>query len=186
VSVRQEPNEAVEAGFVIRQLPEPGTELDEGGTVRYWVSLGPPLRVVPDLVNRTEEEVAVDLAAAELAVGEITTAPDEAVDVGRVLTWRVGDVDRPPRAAKGTAVEVVVSSGPAPRTVPPLAGDPVDQARAELEGMGLVVSTSEAFSRTVPAGSVIRTDPATGRPSHGAPPSRSSSRSVPSSCRCPM
>ncbi len=162
ISVRQEPSEATEAGFVIRQVPDAGTELAEGETVRFWVSLGPPLRVVPDLVNRTPEEVQVDLEAAELAVGTTSDQPDEVVDAGRVLTWRVGGEDRPARIPKGTEVDVVYSSGPAPRVIPSLAGASLDQARADLAEDGLDVTVTEQFSNSVAAGVVIATNPGGG------------------------
>ncbi|MEX2658390.1 MAG: PASTA domain-containing protein, partial [Acidimicrobiales bacterium] len=162
VSVRHEPSEAIEEGFVIRQLPETGTELAEGETVRFWVSLGPPLRIVPDLLNRTEEEVTADLEAAELAVGSTSSQADETIDPGRAVTWRAGGEDRPPMLPKGTEVDVVLSSGPAPRTVPSVVGATVDQAKKDITELGLEVTVSERFSSTVDAGIVISTNPGGG------------------------
>ena len=162
VSVRQEPSEAVEAGFVIRQDPDPGTELADGETVRFWVSLGPPLRIVPDLADRRADEVEAELAAAELAVGDVATVPDEVVEAGQVVTWRADGEERPAFLPKGTELDVVVSSGPASRTVPALAGSTVEQASAALADLGLEPDVTEEFSRTVDRGLVVSTEPPSG------------------------
>ncbi len=62
-----------------------------------------------------------------------------------------------------TQVAIVVSSGPAPRTVPELAGQTVEAATAAIEGIQLVPAVAEAvFSDTVPAGSVVSIDPVAG------------------------
>ena len=58
---------------------------------------------------------------------------------------------------------MVVSSGPAPRTVPDLTGVPLADAVAQLEAMSLVVvQAPEAFSDTVPIGAVAGQDPPSG------------------------
>jgi serine/threonine-protein kinase len=158
VVVEEEHNEVVLAGFVIDQDPQTGTELDDGGTVRLLVSLGPPPRPVPDLFNRTEEEVRTDLGRGELTLGDVQEQHVEDVEAGRVITWSVAGQDRPAEAPKGSEVDLVVSSGPAPRTVPPLEGVTLDAARAALDELGLVIQVSEAFS-TVAEGAVISSSP---------------------------
>ena len=85
---------------------------------------------------------------------------------GTVVSWSVpadpslgvgGDV------LPETQVAIVVSSGPAPRTVPELAGQTVEAATAAIEGIQLVPAVAEAvFSDTVPAGSVVSIDPVAG------------------------
>jgi beta-lactam-binding protein with PASTA domain len=53
-----------------------------------------------------------------------------------------------------------VSTGPAPRTVPPLVGLTVDEARAAVEPLGLgVAPVGDAFSDTVEAGRVLEQSP---------------------------
>jgi serine/threonine-protein kinase len=58
-------------------------------------------------------------------------------------------------------VTLVVSSGPETCTVPDVVGQPRDQAAAEIRGAGLAAADggTEASS-TVPAGNVVRSDPA--------------------------
>ena len=58
--------------------------------------------------------------------------------------------------SEGSPLLIVVSQGPAYRQVPDLAGMPLAQATAEIERLRLVAGEpTEAFSETVPAGSVI-------------------------------
>ena len=60
-----------------------------------------------------------------------------------------------------TTVVVVVSAGPSPRVVPDLTELSIDDARAAIEGLGLVLEPlPDEFSATVPAGGVARQDPA--------------------------
>ncbi|MEM8988181.1 MAG: PASTA domain-containing protein, partial [Pseudomonadota bacterium] len=65
--------------------------------------------------------------------------------------------------APGTAVDLVVSSGPAPVNVPDVTGLSQSSASAALTGAGLVVgNVTNANSDTVPAGDVISQNPAGG------------------------
>ncbi len=62
-----------------------------------------------------------------------------------------------------TTVQLVISTGPAPRTVPTLAGLTVDQATAALQAVQLAATVGDAvFSDTVPAGSVVSAAPPDG------------------------
>jgi beta-lactam-binding protein with PASTA domain/tRNA A-37 threonylcarbamoyl transferase component Bud32 len=162
IEVTRDFNEAVPEGHVISQDPPAGTVLEEEQTVRLLVSNGPPFKSVPDLAGITVEEAAARLVEAELAVGGEQRLHDEQVDEGLVLTWSSGGQERPPELRKGTPVDLVVSAGPAPRTVPNLAGKTVDQARAELRQVGLGAEVTERFSGSVEKGLVIGTDPGAG------------------------
>jgi serine/threonine-protein kinase len=84
------------------------------------------------------------------------------VAAGTVLTWSAGGKERPAQAPKGSRVDLVVSSGPAPRPIPDLTNVPEADAKAELEKLQLVVVRAEDFSDTVAPGKVIRTDPPKG------------------------
>jgi serine/threonine-protein kinase len=118
VVVEEEHNEVVLAGFVIDQDPQTGTELDDGGTVRLLVSLGPPPRPVPDLFNRTEEEVRTDLGRGELPSATSRSSTSRTSRQGRVITWSVAGPGPPRRGPKGSEVDLVVSSGLHPARSP--------------------------------------------------------------------
>ena len=163
IEERPEYSEGVAIDHVIRQEPGPNGQLDDGGTITLVISRGPPPVDVPDVTHRPEAEARQLLEDAELGVGTVTPQPHEEVAAGLVLTWRHDGQDRPAEVPKGTGVELVVSSGPAPRTVPDLQGRSEAEARAELEGMGLVPVRGEDFHDTVPKDQVIRTEPAAGQ-----------------------
>jgi beta-lactam-binding protein with PASTA domain len=58
---------------------------------------------------------------------------------------------------KTTAIPLVVSDGPKPRTVPgDLVGKTQGEATAELAAIGLKVAVTEDSSETVPAGTVLK------------------------------
>lgn len=64
---------SVPPGQVIRQSPAAGTPLLRGGTVRYWVSSGPPMVPVPDVVGASEGSATDTLRAAGFSVAVATT-----------------------------------------------------------------------------------------------------------------
>jgi eukaryotic-like serine/threonine-protein kinase len=161
VEVEAEHSDRVLEGVVLRQDPV-GVELADGGVVTIVVSLGLPFRPVPDVAGETQEEAAARLAEAELALGAVTTEHDEEAPEGTVLDWRDGDEVRPVEVRQGTEIDLVVSAGPAPRTVPDLSGQSPDDASARLEELGLVATSSEEFSDDVPAGEVVGTEPGAG------------------------
>lgn len=154
-------DEIVPAGTVINQDPLSGVSLAEGKTVSLTVSLGPPPVPVPtDLVGKTVDQATVALAAAGLKMGTLIDAFDENVAKGIVLSLAEGTGAEAP---KGSAVNLVVSVGPKPRTVPAdLVGTPVDAATAQLTALGLKVARDDAYSETVAEGVVISVNPASG------------------------
>ena len=89
----------------------------------------------------------------------MTERDDEEVPAGVVAEVP----DLPDRVEKGTSVPLVVSRGPAPRTVPAdLAGLAQADVEALLSGLGLVPDVQQAFSDEVDAGLVVRTEPPPG------------------------
>ncbi len=157
-------SETVDADTVILQTPAPGARLKDGGTITLRYSKGPPPADVPDLTDMGVEEAAAALAAAGFTLGPERQQSDESVEAGTVLTWYGPDgAERPIQVAKGSAVSLLVSAGPAPRTVPDgLASGGYDQAAAALASVGLEAARSEEFSTDVQKDQVIRSEPAAG------------------------
>ena len=88
-------------------------------------------------------------------------APDDTVPKGQVS-------DQNPAAgtsvAKGTTVDLTVSSGPNSVQVPDVSGLNQDDATAKLQAAGLTVSTADTVPSAVQAqGNVLDTDPAAGK-----------------------
>jgi len=129
------------------------------------VSQGPSPRALPDLAGKPGADAKAALDGLGLVYNEAGQIFDENAPPGTVMSFTVGGQNLAPASAvlKGTQVDVVVSKGPQPRTIPRLAGKTLDEAKAALEGMKLVVNPSEQFSDTAPAGTVVSTDPKAGQ-----------------------
>ena len=114
--------------------------------------------------------------------GEQTLRHDDSVPEGsNIATAQNGQIP------KGSAVDVIVSKGPAPsaRSLS-VAGMTEDEATAALQGAGFVVAVETDFSNTIDRGAIINVVP---QVRHGgpptAPPSRSRSRRGRNSSRSP-
>jgi len=148
-------------GNVIAQDPPEGKSLAENKTVTITVSLGNTLVNVPaDLPGKTVADATAELQATSLDLGTQTAQHDETVPAGTVISV---DPATPPQLPKGEKVNVIVSDGPAPRTVPQLTPTMTfDQASQTLAAVQLVAVQGDdinQFSDTVPAGQIIGTDP---------------------------
>jgi serine/threonine-protein kinase len=118
VVVDQVDNEDAPVDEVVDQVPGPNEDAPKGSDVRLIVSKGPAPRPVPDVVGRTIAEASNLLGQAGFAVNQTSQASDT-VEEGRVIsTDPPADSVQP----KGTAITVVVSSGPAEEVVPSVVG----------------------------------------------------------------
>jgi serine/threonine-protein kinase len=75
----------------------------------------------------------------------------------------VNGEERPAEAPKGSTVDLVVSSGPAPRQIPDVHNLTPEEAQAKLEALGLKTTTREDFSDTIDKGKVVGTSPPAGQ-----------------------
>jgi serine/threonine-protein kinase len=150
--------DGVATGLVIDTKPSAGTKVKEQSTVVLDVSAGPPPVPVPDLTNLTQTAAVEKLNAAGLAQGAINSTYDETALYGYVMGW----AHKGEQVPKHTAIDLNVSAGPKPRTVPTLTGKTFDQAVAALQQLGLVAARADAFSDTVPKDQVISTSPGAG------------------------
>ncbi|REF34835.1 Stk1 family PASTA domain-containing Ser/Thr kinase [Thermasporomyces composti] len=149
-------------GTVVRSEPTPEQRTFRGSTVQVWVSRGPERYPVPRLAGLTEKRARELIAATKLRVGSVERVYTLEVGRGRVIrsSPAAGALLR-----RDSPVNLVVSLGPEPVTIPSVTGLPLDQARATLDPLGLTVTTSEEYSDTVPAGAVVRQNPGPG-PGH--------------------
>jgi len=109
--------------------------------------------VVPNLTGQTEAEAAASLDGAGLALGTVTMESSPAVPEGAIIR------QTPAAGAEvipGSAVAIVVSTGPAIVIVPDLVGQSQTTAETALVSLGLTVGTvTQTPSETVPDGNVI-------------------------------
>ncbi|WP_394252586.1 Stk1 family PASTA domain-containing Ser/Thr kinase [Arthrobacter pityocampae] len=158
VSTEEAFDEEVLAGMVIGTHPGANTEIRRFERVDLLVSRGPELFAVPDLGGLAQAEAAAELEAAGLAVGAQDEEYSESVPPGAVVRQ---NPEQGAERRRGSAVDLVVSLGPAPIAVPGVVGLPEQDAAAALEGAGLVpvVGGTREYSRTVPAGAVVGQSP---------------------------
>jgi serine/threonine-protein kinase len=144
-------------GMIYRQNPRPGYFLNRGGTVKLTVSKGPKPIPLPAVVGKHFNDAETILKDALFAV-EFQRATNE--DLPRDAVTATIPAGKAPPDSK---VTLIVSDGPAPRTVPNVARKTYDEAATAIQTERLVPVRAEAYSDTVPAGQVIRTEPAAGQ-----------------------
>ena len=153
-------SDAVPAGRVISQNPLAGNSVSPGSAVNLVVSKGPQSVTAPDVVGLSGTDAFTALSNAGLTVGTVTEAYSATVPAGKVIS------QNPPagnHVSPGSAVNLVVSRGTQPGTVPNVVGMTQAQAAAAITGAGLTVGTvAEQTSTTVPAGRIISQDPPAG------------------------
>ncbi len=115
-------------------------------------------RDVPGLVGLDWSPAQDALLAAELQVGKVVRV-DSSSPPGQV-------VGQTPVAGTSvrlqSAVDLLVSQGPAPQIVPFVVGQAQNPAQAQLAALGFTTQATRVFSDTVPAGIVVSQTPAAG------------------------
>lgn len=126
------PDDEVPAGYVISTDPEGGTQVNVGDTITLFISTGPEVAEVPDFSQMSLEEYTKKLNDLGLQVGQVTKEDSPTAPENRVLevSQAVGNELR-----SGSTVDLVVSSGKV--NVPDIVGQPLDQARMLVDGLGL-------------------------------------------------
>lgn len=154
-----------ERGAVVGIEPAAGVKLSEGDTLDVFVSLGEPLIVVSNLdrglYGMTVDDATDELEDVGLDVAGETLANDDVVPAGNVMGLDVADGVHELKV--GSDVVLLVSEGPADRTVPavPQSREPGAAVDA-LDALGLAPRLVMEFSPDVPDGTVIGFRPASG------------------------
>ncbi|WP_035902863.1 Stk1 family PASTA domain-containing Ser/Thr kinase [Knoellia subterranea] len=158
---REEFSETVAKGQVIATTPKANEEVRRGTSVTVTVSKGPERYGVPTLAGVALTEATNQIQAANLVLGKVTETFSETVPKDQVIST---DPKAGTQLKPGAAVALTVSKGPQPIKVTDFTGKPLAEAKAALEKEGLVVEESgpQENHDTIPAGSIIRQDPASG------------------------
>jgi beta-lactam-binding protein with PASTA domain len=157
VKEEQVVDEQAPVGEVVDQNPGANQQAPKGSEVTISVSKGPADRPVPNVVGKTIAEASNLLGQAGFTVNQ-TSEPSATVDEGRVIRTDPGpDTVRP----KGSAVTVVVSTGPATANVPAVECLTEANAIHTIEDAGFKANVTEQDT-TDPseANRVISQDPA--------------------------
>jgi serine/threonine-protein kinase len=150
----------VPKGHVITTDPGPGARVLDHGTITLTVSEGKERYAVPTLHGKTVNQAQDALLATHLAYGRSVMRWSEQVPKGRVIASTPVAGKREPR---DTAVDLVVSRGPAPIRVHDWSGQDAARATRVMQAQGLKVDASNLeFSDSVPEGAVISQHPTSG------------------------
>jgi eukaryotic-like serine/threonine-protein kinase len=143
-------------GLVFKQVPTAGEHLPRGSQVHIWVSTGKPRAEVPSLVGQLSTAAVESLTKLGLKP-KLRNVPSQK-PVGEVLA----QAPRPGvKLTVGSVVEINVSKGPQPVSVPSVIGEPIDQASSELQAVGFQVQPRYVDDNQ-PANTVIDQSPAGG------------------------
>jgi serine/threonine-protein kinase len=157
VSVVREANTRPK-GEVFAQDPQEGELKKTGTTVTLSVSSGGETVKIPKVAGLTSVVAIKRLEDLQFQVNTVAEA-SETVPLDIVIRTE-------PKAGKrvepNSVVTVVVSAGPAPIVVPDVSGLSQVDATQRLANAGFRVSATTEPSSDVPAGDVIRTQPAAG------------------------
>ena len=150
--VEEEFSDDIDTGSVTRSDPEGGSSVHKRAEVQLYVSKGVDMKTAPDVTGKSQDEAQRSLTDAGLAVGAVTDAYSEDVPQGQVISQSVAAGTS---LAHDSAVDIVLSKGREPLTVPTLSGLSASAAKSALEDLGLVAAPTEAYSDTVAEGQVI-------------------------------
>jgi eukaryotic-like serine/threonine-protein kinase len=160
VDIERDFNPDERPGFVFEQDPQAGDEVDANSTVTITVSRGEEPEAVPGVVGMTQAEAEAAIVDAGFQVGQVTPRESEEEE-GTVLEQDPGEGEE---ARPGSAIDLVVSSGPATVAVPDVLCQDIDDAQAEIESANLDFDvTGSRFSSQCPdPGTVAEQNPPAG------------------------
>ena len=127
-------SETVAKDVVVGQKPEANQKIVKGGTITLTLSLGKERYNVPDVVGQELSVAQGQIQSGNLKLKQGQGKYSDTIPEGSVIST---DPAAGTELKRGDTVTVVVSQGKAPITVPPLTGLNINDARAQLQGLGL-------------------------------------------------
>ncbi|HEX9732481.1 MAG TPA: PASTA domain-containing protein [Thermoanaerobaculia bacterium] len=157
-------DERVPAGHVMMQRPRAGTLVKRGSPVSIFLSRGPQLLQVPDVVGGALQAAQVTLTAAGLTVGRTLSLRSAEGAGGAVIGQRPAGGSRAERAA---AVDLFFAGESSGQTwvMPDLVNRGYDQVRRFFEARGFRLGrVSYEHYTGIDPGTVLRQFPQAGHP----------------------
>ena len=149
-------SEDVAAGTIISSDTKAGAKVPKHSTVHATVSLGPERYTVPQLAGTAQADAEAAIGNNHLTLGNETQDYSDTVPEGSVIS------SNPPEGTSvppNTPVDLVISQGPQPITVPDLTGQSQQAASDALTTLGLAATLAQGNSCTVLNGNVISQNP---------------------------
>jgi serine/threonine-protein kinase len=167
VSVKEGYSSTVREGYVMSQSPEAEEELEEGGTVTIYVSLGVQEEekrtlTLDDLSGKTEEDVTSYLEANGL-VKQTTSKYSDSVSAGYIISTSPAAGST---VTEGDTITLIVSAGPEQKMteVPKITDITEAEAKAALTDANLSVGdVSYVYSSSYAEGVVMAQDVKAGK-----------------------
>lgn len=159
VDPAERPSAEVPAGRVLGQDPLAGSPSRRQRSVRVWLSAGPRVAYMPQLVGETERAATIRLSQEGLATPAVAEIRSEEFSPDQVVA------QAPPPGKPAAEVQLLVSRGAdmAAYVMPDLIGLPGEPAASVLRQQGFRVSfVAQQASAGIPAGLVVRQVPAGG------------------------
>lgn len=158
VAFRQREDPNVAAGLVDGSDPAPNARVNPQDPVVVYLSAGPALVHMPNVLDKDVRTASAILSGAGLAV-RVGASVHSSVKQGLIA-----QTNPAPNGviAKGGTVALNPSSGPQQVKVPNVVSLSVDDAQAQLRKLGLRLATNIVPSVDIPARTVIDQDPAGG------------------------
>lgn len=131
-------NEAPEGQILQVFSHKAGDMVKKGTKIKVQVSAGVEKTEVPDITGKTIEEAKKLLEDANLELGSQSTKNSDTVESGLIIEQ---SIKKGEEVEPGTAIDVVVSSGPSAKltTVPVLVGETLQEAQKKLRESGLII-----------------------------------------------
>lgn len=139
-------------GLVLLTDPGSGGRAEEGSEVVIHVAVP---RIVPDVVGKTRDEAAKLLEAEDFA--RVTFAEEKSDTAEGTVLSVTPEAGEKAKASTDITVTVAV-----PFTVPDVANQPLDAAKAALQEASYVPEVAYYYTEDVPEGTVVDTSPAAG------------------------
>jgi beta-lactam-binding protein with PASTA domain/predicted Ser/Thr protein kinase len=148
----------VAIGLVISQTPQRGARVSKNSRVAIVISNGPSSAAVQNVEGQPAARALASLRAAGFKP-TTKSQPSATIAPGRAIGT---DPPAGTVALTGSAVTVLVSSGPAQVRVPDVLGESQTAAEAAITSAGLEVGTISSRTSTQSTGSVIAQSPHAG------------------------
>jgi len=156
VDTAQRPSAEVPAGRVLGQEPRPGTSSRRQRSVRLWLSAGPRIAYMPQLVGDTERAANIRLSSEGHEPAVVAEIRSEAYSADQVVA------QEPPPGQPAASVRLLVSRGADMSTyvMPDLIGLDGEPAASMLRQQGFRVSfVAQQSSSGLPVGLIVRQTP---------------------------
>lgn len=117
--IKREYNDNYDTGVVYNVSPAQGNQVDENSQVTLYVSKGQNTVAVPNIVGMSSNDAQSKITSSGFTVGTVTQQSSDQYTAGVVISQSPASGTRTDR---GTAINYVVSTGPAPTPSPTPSG----------------------------------------------------------------